>query len=119
MRSLAQADAEQIVWWATGTECVSALTRRLRLGQLDQADVDSAIIRLTDIRNRWTEVPPTVELREEAERLLHLHPLRAADALQLEAALETVRNAPQPLAFVCLDERLCQAARSEGFRVEP
>ena len=89
------------------------------MGQLDQAGVDSATIRLADIRNRWTEIPPTAKLREEAERLLRFHPLRTADAFQLAAALETVRNAPEPLVFVCLDERLREAARSEGFTVEP
>ncbi len=71
------------------------------------------------MRNRWTEIPPSPELREDAERLLRSHPLSAADALQLATALRAARNAPLPLPFVCLDDRLCEAARSEGFIVEP
>jgi predicted nucleic acid-binding protein len=119
LRSLASPDADQVVWWVTATECASALTRRRRLGQIDTSGYDSAIVRLTDIRNRWTEIPPSAELREEAERLLRTYPLRAADAFQLSAALRTASGAPEPVPFVCLDDRLCDAARGEGFIVEP
>jgi hypothetical protein len=47
------------------------------------------------------------------------HPLRAADALQLAAALVWCDEAPQGTAFVCLDDRLRDAARREGFAVLP
>jgi hypothetical protein len=55
----------------------------------------------------------------KALRLLGVHPLRAADALQLAAALILVRDDPAGRAFVCLDERLREAALLEGFRVLP
>ena len=89
------------------------------MGHLDISGYGLGAVRLNDIRNRWTEIPPSPELREDAERLLRGHPLSAADALQLAAALCAARNAPQPLPFVCLDDRLRDAARSEGFIVEP
>jgi predicted nucleic acid-binding protein len=119
MRSVASPDSGQVVWWATATECISALARRLRMGHLDITGYGAAAARLTDMRNRWTEIPPSAELREDAERLLRSHPLSAADALQLAAALRAARNAPLPLPFVCLDDRLRDAARSEGFVAEP
>jgi hypothetical protein len=52
-----------------------------------------------------------------ASRLLRVHPLRAADALQLAAALAAAKGDPSSLDVVCLDQRLSEAARREGFRV--
>ncbi|MFN8640506.1 MAG: type II toxin-antitoxin system VapC family toxin [Candidatus Binatia bacterium] len=34
VRSLATADPSRVVWWATRTECLSAMARRRRDGQL-------------------------------------------------------------------------------------
>jgi hypothetical protein len=51
--------------------------------------------------------------------VLAAHPLRAADALQLAAALVWTGEAAAGEAFVCLDERLRDAARREGFEVLP
>jgi hypothetical protein len=50
---------------------------------------------------------------------LALHDLRAADALQLAAALIACDEQPALLPFVTLDRRLADAARREGFRVLP
>jgi len=52
-----------------------------------------------------------------ALRLLRVHPLRAADALQLSACLDACDRDPSALAFVCAGERLCEAAEKEGLRV--
>jgi hypothetical protein len=60
-----------------------------------------------------------VEVRENAARALLLHPLRAADSLQLAAALLWTRGRPAGHDLVCLDERLREAATSEGFAVLP
>jgi hypothetical protein len=70
----------------------------------------------------WRQIHPidlvgAVSLR--AKRLLARHTLRAADALQLAAALLAADDDPQRLEFVTLDERLAEAARLEGFRVLP
>jgi hypothetical protein len=46
-----------------------------------------------------------------------VHPLRAADALQLAAAFAAAERRPASLAIVTLDERLANAARKEGFAV--
>jgi hypothetical protein len=62
---------------------------------------------------------PTAALRDEARRLLHRHTLRAADALQLASALVAADGDPAGLPFVCLDDRLRDAARREGFPLLP
>ena len=49
--------------------------------------------------------------------MLRVHALRAADALQLAAALLASDEEPAGLDIVTLDSRLADAARREGFRV--
>ena len=61
------------------------------------------------------EVEPGEELRESAKRLLRVHDLRTADALQLAAAVYVAEARPSTLEFVSLDDRLLAAARREGF----
>lgn len=51
-------------------------------------------------------------------RLLRTHPLRAADAMQLAAALVLAEEIRGGLAFVTADVRLGDAAEIEGLRVE-
>ena len=60
---------------------------------------------------------PSNPIRNTAERLLRTHPLRAADSLQLAAAIIAAENDPPTLQFVTLDQQLAAAARREGFEV--
>ena len=48
---------------------------------------------------------------------MEAHPLRAADALQIGAALVVSADDPGGLEFVTLDHRQAAAAEREGFRV--
>lgn len=119
LRTLAAADAAMAVWWLTRTECVSALTRRVRDGDLQPA-AERAVRRvLGALEQSWAEVRPTERVRTAAERALAVHDLRAADALQLAAALDWCDARPDGAAFVCLDRRLRVAAQREGFLVLP
>ena len=74
---------------------------------------------LSEYRGVWTELQPTAALRERAMRLLSVHDLRAADAPQLSAAVAWAGEEREGKQFVCLDARLTDAARREGFRVLP
>jgi hypothetical protein len=47
--------------------------------------------------------------------MLRVHPLRAADAQQLAAALIATDHDPARLEVVCLDQRLTEAMHKEGF----
>jgi predicted nucleic acid-binding protein len=100
-------------------ECLSALYRRHREGSLPPAAIAQALDRLKALVADVDIVAPTTPLRERAGRLLAGHPLRSADALQLAAALVWCDESPQGDAFVCLDDRLAEAARREGFTVLP
>jgi len=65
----------------------------------------------------WVEVAATVRVQDLAWRLLRVHPLRAADALQLSSALTACQNEPDRFSFLTGDERLALAAKLEGFNV--
>ena len=65
----------------------------------------------------WMQVVPSDEIREVARRLLRVHPLRAADALQLAAAGVASERRPSTIGFVTFDDRLRDAASREGFLI--
>ncbi len=115
--ALIERDPVMLVWWGTPVECVSALARREREGALANADATRAIERLRRIASGWQEVLPHDGVRSTAQRLLRVHPLRAADALQLAAAILASEHEAESLEFVSLDERLNDAAGREGFPV--
>jgi len=116
---LLKRDTGMVVWWATRVECVSAISRRAREGTLVSEGEASAHELLNDLSEIWTEVRPTARLRTLAEQALVTHPLRAADALQLASALIWCGERPQGHPFVCLDERLRNAASRSGFALLP
>lgn len=118
-REILAEDASMAVWWATRTECVSALTRRTREGGMTRADEHAARRVLHLLSDTWTEMQPNDALRNVAERLLAVHPLRTADALQLSAALSWCGQAPAGQDFVTFDQRLRDASFREGFTVLP
>ena len=119
LTTLLAADKEPTIWWATPLECQSAIQRPRREAPLPHAAVALAADRLRALVDLVDTVSPTDEVRRRAARLVAVHPLRAADALQLAAALIWCEEQPHGERFVSLDSRLRDAARSEGFDVSP
>jgi predicted nucleic acid-binding protein len=117
MAALVREDPGTAVWWITPVECASALARLARADRLSRGDLALGARRLSAAAEGWSEVPPTELVRDQAHRLLRLHALRAADALQLAAALILAEHDPKTLPFVTLDDRLAAAAEREGFSV--
>jgi predicted nucleic acid-binding protein len=117
MLALYEDDPEILVWWSTSVECVSALTRLERENSLASEGLAAALDRLDAIAAAWREVLPIDAARRIAIRLLRVHTLRAADALQLAAAVIASESHPATLPLVTLDDRLAAAAEREGFRV--
>ena len=115
VQALAEKDPTMLVWWATEVECASAIARLERDGALDDAAMTQAFDRLKHLAQAWHEVDPSDPVREAAVRFLRVHPLRAADALQLAAAFIAAERRPSSLEVVTLDDRLAAAARKEGF----
>lgn len=114
---LLEADGDVLVWWGTPVEIASALARLERDAALPPAIVDAAHLNLQQLSGAWREIVPSDAIRHTAQRLLRVHPLRAADSLQLAAALVAADHDARTLELVCLDDRLAAAARREGFRI--
>ena len=119
VRRLAEEDGSLVVWWATRTECLSALARRRRDGGLTAVAERRARDVLAVLSASWSEILPSEVLRSRTERLLSVHALRAADAFQLASALLWSQGETRDQSFVSFDERLREAASREGFRVLP
>ena len=100
-------------------ECCSAIHRRARDGAVLATELPVSAAAIDRLIVGSTEVPPSQRLRELACEFVARHPLRAADALQLAAAVTIREERQAPLEFVCLDPRLRQAAAREGFAVLP
>ena len=86
---------------------------------MDTGQKRRAVRLLRQLAEAWHEIEPAIVVRERAMRILASHNLRAADALQLAAALVWVDERPSGRAFVCLDSRLRESAYREGFTVLP
>lgn len=114
-----QQDSQVLVWALTSTEVLSALYRRFREGFLTSRELSDCSQHVQMLREDWSEVEALELVKQRAERLLRVHPLRAADALQLGAALLATQEQPQGINFVSFDQNLAAAAHKEGFAILP
>jgi hypothetical protein len=110
-------DPEIMTWWGTEVECASAIARLEREQEQDPGILTRTYQRLQEFSESWIQVQPSEMIRHSAIRLLRVHPIRAADALQLAAALVAAEQRPPSLPFVSLDDRLTAVAEREGFSV--
>ena len=110
-------DDDRIVTWAwTRTEIVGAVERRTREGSLSRSQRREVLRRLDAFARSWDEVTDMLAVRSRANALLARHPLRAADAGQLGAALLVQEQMAGVLDFVCLDRHISSAAELESLR---
>lgn len=119
IRLLLAGDPEMAVWWATRVECLSAIARRERTGELGPDESSRALAALAELVSVWVEVPPTEPVRDRARTIVRIHDVRTGDAFQLAAALVAADEDPETLPLVTLDDRLALAARRAGFPVLP
>lgn len=115
-RSLLRADRGIAVWALSRIEVLSAIWREVRAERMERAAAMQASKRLEALAAAWTEVDGLVAVRARAERVVAVHPLRAADALQLAAALVLSKERPR-WPFVTGDRQLASVAELEGFDV--
>jgi predicted nucleic acid-binding protein len=110
-------DPVLVVWSLTPVEVTSALWRLVREGVLSDEAALAAEIRTDELLAASHVVIDVEAAKLRAQRLLRVHELRAADALQLAAALVWAGDQPRSRFLLTLDERLAVAARREGFEV--
>jgi len=117
IRDLFLGEPGVIAWWGTPVECTSAVSRLEREGRLSPQAATEALERLDALARHWHRIEPVEAVLETARRFLRVHPLRAADSLQLAAAFLASEGRPSTLELVTLDDRLVTAAQREGFPV--
>jgi predicted nucleic acid-binding protein len=108
-----------VTWSVSAVEIASAIERRTREGSLTSTEHGAARTALSELAAAWTEISALGPVRDRAMRLVATHALRAADAMQLGAALVAVGDRPAGHTFVCTDRRLGEAGAREGFEVLP
>lgn len=106
---------EPVVWWATSVEIASALARLVRMKQLEASDWAKSRRLAEALADAWFVIQPSDALRSKAAQLVERYKLRAADALQLAAALEWCEDVPQGRVFLTADQKLSEAAVRSGF----
>ena len=119
VRKLLADDAEIVCWTLSEVEVMSALARLEREKALSTIDFKEACEGVEMLWARVGVVSLIEGVKLRAKRLLRVHPLKAADACQLGAGLLSAHDNPTGWSFVCLDERLRDAADREGFSVLP
>ena len=117
-RKLLRSDSSPVIWTLSQVEVRSALSRRLREKAMTRKTFDEARHRAERLFAALSHIVALEQVSERALRLLDLHDLRAADAVQLAAALLASGERPQTVPFATLDQRLAVAARAEGFPVD-
>ena len=110
-------DPSVVVWTLTRVELLSALARRRRAEPSAARRLLAARREILSAWQRWAEVTAVEIVRRHAERVVETHPLRAADALQIGAALVAAEDSPAAIEFVTFDQHQAVAAEREGFRV--
>ena len=113
--SILSLDRGMIVWSLSLTEIYSALYRKVREEKILESELTESVNQLSLLQRGWSEMNQIESVRLKANRLLAVHPLRAADSLQLAAALLAFEDHPEGQAFVTFDKNLAIAAKKEGF----
>jgi predicted nucleic acid-binding protein len=119
VRELYAVDPNVLTWVLSDVEVRSGIVRLGRDGAMDAAEVQLAIARVEAFWASVHQISMVEAVKPRAKRLLGVHALKAADAMQLGAALAGVYDDPTGWEFVCLDRNLCAAAGREGFILAP
>jgi hypothetical protein len=98
-------------------EVHSAVAHRHRVGRLKDAEKQSALSRLGVLSRGGRDALPSDTLGDLATRLLDAYEGRAADALQLAAALTWCQERLSRRTFGCADQWLSKSAVAAGSSV--
>ena len=104
-----------VVWWATPVEIASALARLVRTREISSSDWAKARQVAVALADEWSVIQPSNALRSNAMELVDRHELKAADAMQLAAALYWCEDFPRGEIFLTADQKLQEAAVLTGF----
>jgi uncharacterized protein len=99
-------------------ELRSAIRRRQRAGDIE-ASVAIAVFEAVQMHmeSRFLRQAVNDTVIDTALEMIDRYALRAYDAVQLAGCLAICRTAAEAFTFVCSDQRLLEAARSEQLKV--
>jgi predicted nucleic acid-binding protein len=117
-RATARGDRDAIVWMFTETEVLAAIHRARLANRLSDDEVGTAERRLERLARAWKVVVDAPTVQKEAREVIRRHRIRAADSLQLAAALLWAKGRPKGRGFVVADHDLALAATADGFDVK-
>jgi len=106
-----------VIWWGTPVEIAAALARLLRMNFLNASEWGESVHLAKRLAGMWFVVEPSPALQARAVEIVERYDLRAADALQLAAALEWCADLPSGRKFLSGDRRLLDAAMLCGFDI--
>ena len=107
-----------VIWWATPVEIASALARLVRTAEINSSEWEKARQVVVALADEWSVIQPSNALRDHATRLVDRYDLKAADAVQLAAALDWCDKVPRGEIFLAADQKLREAAVLSGFDAE-
>jgi len=107
-----------VIWWATPVEIASALARLVRNREISSSEWARARQVAVALADEWSVIQPSNALRDHATRLVDRYDLKAADAVQLAAALDWCDKVPRGEIFLAADQKLREAAVLSGFDAE-
>lgn len=108
-------DQEVMVWTMSKVEVFSALCRRFREGSLKEIDFNLAKKRMNEFFDMAFEIISVPKVKDRALRLLQVHTLRAAGALQLAAILVATQEDTLKLRIMTFDKRLARQPNLKGL----
>ncbi len=97
-------------------EVESAIQRRLKERSLSQKQADEVRLLAAEFRKKTHLIVADQNVLDIALHLQKIYTLRVADAMQLASARAGTED-PARVDFLCLDDRLNEAAKREGFNV--
>src|SRR5260370_42058264 len=104
-----------VIWWAPPVEIASALARLVRTREISSSEWAKARQVGVALADEWSVIQPSEALRDHAMRLVDRYDLKAADAMQLAAALDWCDKVPRGEIFLTADQKLREAAVLSGF----
>ena len=114
------ADGVRVTTWTlTEIEIRSALARLERESLMEPSSLKQASDKAAAHWTTFDVIAILDPVKVRARRMINVHSLKAANAVQLAAALTAVQDSPTGQTFVTLDARLATAARREGFTILP
>jgi predicted nucleic acid-binding protein len=99
-------------------ECDRVLIRTVKLGEIDEALAADRRGRLNAAAAHWHIWRISSEIIGRARHPFPAEPIRTLDAIHLASAL-AVRSAVAGVELLSLDDRIRQAGKQLGFRLQP